>query len=418
MKKLRRKIILGVFFSVLVVFALTVVVIGTALNMHLSDRSDSITKLINNSDGEFPSKHEYDKMSKEEQIHLYDLDDESRFRMRYFVVYFDSKYNVKSVKTDHIAAVDKTTAGEMASDVLYESNTTGYYGDYRYRYSEDTNSVIFLNISGDAEGIRIIMIFISIVALIFVLLITVIFYFLSKRIVKPFEENSRMQKQFITDASHELKTPLAIISANAEVLAYKDGENEWINNITAQVERIGGLINELLTLNRLEEIDTVVDIEPVNLSELIYTVSADFEQVFKGEEVSVKYDVQPDIVINGNRNQLERLISVLVENASKYISAGGEFRITLKKEMRYTTLSVFNTCEIDPNVDYKYLFDRFYRPDSSRTSGTGGHGIGLSIAKRIATLHNGSIAAVPQVDGLSFNVKLSNRMRLQKTNKG
>lgn len=418
MKKLRRKIILGVFFSVLVVFALTVVVIGTALNMHLSDRSDSITKLINNSDGELPSKHEYDKMSKEEQIHLYDFDDESRFRMRYFVVYFDSKYNVKSVKTDHIAAVDKTTAGEMASDVLYESNTTGYYGDYRYRYSEDTNSVIFLNISGDAEGIRIIMIFISIVALIFVLLITVIFYFLSKRIVKPFEENSRMQKQFITDASHELKTPLAIISANAEVLAYKDGENEWINNITAQVERIGGLINELLTLNRLEEIDTVVDIEPVNLSELIYTVSADFEQVFKGEEVSVKYDVQPDVVINGNRNQLERLISVLVENASKYISAGGEFRITLKKEMRYTTLSVFNTCEIDPNVDYKYLFDRFYRPDSSRTSGTGGHGIGLSIAKRIATLHNGSIAAVPQVDGLSFNVKLSNRMRLQKKNKG
>lgn len=418
MKKLRRKIILGVFFSVLVVFALTVVVIGTALNMHLSDRSDSITKLINNSDGEFPSKREYDKMSKEEQIHLYDFDDESRFRMRYFVVYFDSKYNVKSVKTDHIAAVDKTTAGEMASDVLYESNTTGYYGDYRYRYSEDTNSVIFLNISGDAEGIRIIMIFISIVALIFVLFITVIFYFLSKRIVKPFEENSRMQKQFITDASHELKTPLAIISANAEVLAYKDGENEWINNITAQVERIGGLINELLTLNRLEEIDTVVDIEPVNLSELIYTVSADFEQVFKGEEVSVKYDVQPDVVINGNRNQLERLISVLVENASKYISAGGEFRITLKKEMRYTTLSVFNTCEIDPNVDYKYLFDRFYRPDSSRASGTGGHGIGLSIAKRIATLHNGSIAAVPQVDGLSFNVKLSNRMRLQKKNKG
>lgn len=418
MKKLRRKIILGVFFSVLVVFALTVVVIGTALNMHLSDRSDSITKLINNSDGEFPSKREYDKMSKEEQIHLYDFDDESRFRMRYFVVYFDSKYNVKSVKTDHIAAVDKTTAGEIASDVLYESNTTGYYGDYRYRYSEDTNSVIFLNISGDAEGIRIIMIFISIVALIFVLFITVIFYFLSKRIVKPFEENSRMQKQFITDASHELKTPLAIISANAEVLAYKDGENEWINNITAQVERIGGLINELLTLNRLEEIDTVVDIEPVNLSELIYTVSADFEQVFKGEEVSVKYDVQPDVVINGNRNQLERLISVLVENASKYISAGGEFRITLKKEMRYTTLSVFNTCEIDPNVDYKYLFDRFYRPDSSRASGTGGHGIGLSIAKRIATLHNGSIAAVPQVDGLSFNVKLSNRMRLQKKNKG
>lgn len=414
MKKLRRKIVLGVFLSALVVFALTVAVIGVALNAQLNSRSDSITELIDKSGGEFPSKHEYDQLSKEEQIRLYNYDEESGFRLRYFVVYFDGELNVTSVKTEHIAAVDEATAGEMAGSVLLKANTTGFYGDYRYRYSADTDSVIFLDVSDDAEGIWLIMIFITVVALIFVLLITVVFYFLSKRIVKPFEENSRMQKQFITDASHELKTPLAIISANAEVLAYKDGENEWIHNITTQVERIGGLINELLTLNRLEEIDTAIDVEPVNLSELVYTVSADFEQVFKGKGASVEYDVQPGVVINGNRSQLERLISVLVENASKYIGADGAFRITLKKEMRHTALSVFNSCEIDPSVDYRHLFDRFYRPDSSRTSGTGGHGIGLSIAKRIATLHNGSIAAIPQADGLTFHVKLSNRMKSQK----
>lgn len=414
MKKLRRKIILGVFLSAFVVFALTVVLTGFVLNTQLSNRSDSMTDLINKSGGEFPEKQEYDLLSEEDQIRLYSYDEESRFRLRYFVVYFDGDDNVASVKTEHIAAVDEETAGKMAVDVLFLSDRIGNYGDYRYRYSTDTNSVIFLDISDDLEGIQLIMVFITFVAVVFVLLITVVFGFLSKRIVKPFEENSRMQKQFITDASHELKTPLAIISANAEVLAYKDGENEWIRNITAQVERIGGLINELLALNRLEEVETVVDIEPVDLSSLVYTVSADFEQVFKGAGASVHYDVQPDVVINGNRGQLERLISVLVENASKYITEGGEFRISLKKELRHTTLSVFNTCEIDPSVEYKHLFDRFYRPDSSRTSKTGGHGIGLSIAKRIAVLHNGSIAAVPQADGLAFTVKLSNRLKAHK----
>ncbi|MBQ9680624.1 MAG: hypothetical protein IJV48_08095 [Ruminococcus sp.] len=414
MKKLRRKIILGVFLSALAVFALTVVIIGFALSTQLSNRSDSMTELINKSGGEFPEKQEYDLLNEEDQIRLYSYDEESRFRLRYFVVYFDDDFSVASVKTEHIAAVDEEAAGNMAVNVLFLSDRIGNYGDYRYRYSTDTNSVIFLDISDDLEGIQLIMLFIMTVAFAFVILITVVFYFLSKRIVKPFEENSRMQKQFITDASHELKTPLAIISANAEVLAYKDGENEWISNITAQVERIGGLINELLALNRLEEVDTVVDIEPVDLSSLVYTVSADFEQVFKGAGASVHYDVQPDVVINGNRGQLERLISVLVENASKYISEGGEFRISLKKESRHTTLSVFNTCEIDPSVEYKHLFDRFYRPDSSRTSKTGGHGIGLSIAKRIAVLHNGSITAVPQADGLAFNVRLSNRLKAHK----
>ena len=111
---------------------------------------------------------------------------------------------------------------------------------------------------------------------------------------------------------------------------------------------------------------------------------------------------------------MKRLFSVLIENASKYVSENGEFRLKLKKELRNTTLTVFNTCEIDKSVDYKFLFDRFYRPDLSRTSQTGGHGIGLSIAKRITILHNGTIEAIPQEDGLSFNVTLSNRLRANK----
>ena len=414
MKKLRRKVILGVLASSLVVFALTVLIFGIVLNTHVVNRADAMTELINKSGGEFPDKREYDKLNQEDQIRLYNYDEESRFRLRYFVAYYDENLSVTSLKTEHIAAVDDAKAEIMALSAIVMDKPTGNYGDYRYRICEDTHSVIFLDVSDDFDSVKLILLLISGVALLFIVLITVVFWFLSKRIVQPFEENSRMQKQFITDASHELKTPLAIISANAEVLAYKNGEHEWINNITAQVERIGGLINELLTLNRLEEVEEISDIEPVDLSALVPMIAADFAQVFESAKASVVYDIEPDIVLNGNRGQLERLISVLVENASKYISEDGEFRITVKKDLRHTYLSFFNTCEVDPDADYKHLFDRFYRPDASRTSKTGGHGIGLSIAKRIVTLHNGTIEAVPSDDGLSFNVKLSNRLKAQR----
>ena len=171
---------------------------------------------------------------------------------------------------------------------------------------------------------------------------------------------------------------------------------------------------ELLTLNRLEEIEDNIDIEEVNLSEIITKASDDFAEVFKGKGVSLIRNIDQDVTLNGNKSQLERLVSVLVENASKYVSESGEVKITLKQDTKHTKFSVFNSCEIDNNVDYSHLFDRFYRPDASRTSKTGGHGIGLSIAKRIAMLHNGKIEAVPSGEGLSFNVVLSSKLKAGK----
>lgn len=410
MKKLRRKIIVGVSISALAVFALTILLFALTYNIQLTHRADALTGLIEKYEGKLPPKSEYERLTKDEQIRLYAYDEESPYRVRYFIVYLDDE-NGWSADTEHIAAVDEQTAFDMAQSVVLIGETLGYSDDFRYRVTEDGAEVIFLDASQELSGMWFLLLAISVIALAFVLMITVVFFFLSRRIVRPFEENSRMQKQFITDASHELKTPLAIISANAEVLAYKDGENEWIGNITAQVERIGGLINELLTLNRLEEVDSVVDIEPVDLSELTREVASEFDEVFKSRNAAVSYDLQSGVVISGNRDQLSRLISVLTENASKYVSENGEVRIGLKKELRYTVLSVYNTCETDPSVDYSHLFDRFYRPDSSRTSSTGGHGVGLSIAKRIAVLHNGSIEALPEKDGLTFRVRLSNHLK-------
>lgn len=410
MRKLRRKIIIGVFLSATAVFALTVLIVAISLNTQITRRADSMTDLIIQNDGNVPMKKEIEKM---EGINIYNYNEESPFRLRYFTVEYDENNHV-TADIEHIAAIDEGTAVAMADVVRLSDRKTGSYGDYRYRVSQDQDTIVFVDYTDEYTAIDLLTILLSLIAIVFIALITIVFGFLSKRIVKPFEENSRMQKQFITDASHELKTPIAIISANAEVLSYKNGESEWLNNITSQVSRISELVQELLTLNRLEEVDEISDIEPVDLSELTEKVCADFEEVFRSKDVQIKCEIQPDVTINGNADQLKRLISVLVENASKYTSENGEVSILLKKEMRHTTLRVFNTCEIDKDADYKHLFDRFYRPDSSRASSTGGHGIGLSIAKRITTLHGGSIEAVPSDSGLSFNVKLSNKLKVHK----
>lgn len=415
MKKLRKKIVLGVFLSATVVFVLTIVLASVALNTQVTYRADSMTKLIVQNNGIPPVKSEFEKMDDELGVRIADYNEESPYRLRFFTVFYDGNDYVRC-DISHIAAIDEISAVTMADAVRSGSETTGGYENFRYRVSDNGNMVVFVDYSDEYSAIYWLTVLLAIIAIGFIIMITVVFYFLSKRIVKPFEENSRMQKQFITDASHELKTPLAIISANAEVLAYKTGENEWIDNITAQVDRVSGLVNELLTLNRLEEVEEITDIEPVDLSALLADTASSFDEMFQSKKVEREDNIEDDVILNGNQAQLERLFSVLVENAAKYVEENGTVRLTLKKDLRYTTFDIFNSCEIDKDVDYKHLFDRFYRPDSSRASSTGGHGIGLSIAKRIVTLHNGAIEAIPSDDGLTICVKLSNRLKQPKAN--
>ena len=413
MKKLRKKIVFGVFLSATVVFVLTIVLVSVSLNVQITRRADNMTKLMEENNGIPPAKNEFERMDDELGIRIADYNEESPYRLRFFTVFYDKDGYLSSDVT-HIAAIDENTAVEMADIVKSSSKPTGNYENYRYRISENGDMVIFVDYSYEYQATEWLTLLLALIALGFIVMITVVFYFLSKRIVKPFEENARMQKQFITDASHELKTPLAIISANAEVLAYKTGENEWIDNITAQVDRVSGLVNELLTLNRLEEVEEITDIEPVDLSALVTDTASSFDEVFRSKNVGRVDDIACGVFLNGNKAQLERLISVLLENASKNVTENGDVAIKLRKDTRYTTLHIFNSCEIDKEVDYSHLFDRFYRPDSSRASSTGGHGIGLSIAKRIVTLHNGTIEAVPSEDGLSINVKLSNKLKMSK----
>lgn len=397
MNKLRRKFILAVFLSSAVVFALTVLFTMLIFSVNNTRRADEMTSFIVDNGGELPVGMKLNPI--QGSIFGFRYSEESPYRMRYFTV--DRNGNID---LSHIASVDEDEAASMITLASFSKHSTGYTGSFRFRKADSIT--VFLDCTEEFDDARSVLITISVIALLFVAMITVVFKLISKRVMRPFEENSRLQKRFITDASHELKTPLAIISANAEVLAYKDGENEWIKNILSQVERSTVLINELLTLNRLEEIETNTVTMPVDLSGLIKETTDEFSEVFKGKNVSVGLDIKENVTVYGVREQLKRLVSVLVDNAAKYVTEGGRFKVTLKSGARNAVIEMFNTCELDSSVDYSHLFERFYRPDSSRTSGAGGHGVGLSIAKRVVELQKGSIEAKPVSEGLMFRVTL------------
>ena len=411
MKNLRIKMIFTVFFSVSLVFLLTLIIMQVSLVRHNIDQADGMTQIISIYNGVVPKIQEYEKSELGDIEDQVIFDEESAFRTRYFVVYFNDDMQVKKVDIDHIASIDEDTARDMAKSIVTKKKTVGYINKYRFRIvknSEGKNFIIFLDCRENFASQRVTIIILAASLVLFTILITFIFAIFSKRIFKPFEENSRRQKQFITDASHELKTPLAIISANAEVLAYKDGGNEWLNNITEQISHMSSLINELLTLSKVEEIDEDIEVESVNFSDIVNETINNFGEVFKQKNVTMQVKIEPNIVLTGNKKQLDMLVSILVENASKYVTESGVLKVLLKKSGKYTILRIFNTAKLSNDMNIKYLFDRFYRPDNSRTSVTGGQGIGLSIAKKITNMHNGSISAKQVDGGIWFTAEISN----------
>lgn len=410
MKKLKHKIIIAAFGALVIVFSLTMLLSSLGMQYINARSADEMTAIIESNDGQVPERRSADKWKPEGLWRYVQINAESMYRTRYFVVYFNDDGEVSAVDIEHIAAVDEDSAESYAKKALKAGSATGNIENYRFRIAED-NYVIVLDCSDNNDALRSNMLIIAIVCIFFTIVIMLVFSLLAGRVVRPFEENNRKQKQFITDASHELKTPLAIISANAEVLSYKDGENEWIKNITGQVGRMSSLINELLVLTRLEEIDSPKDFTRLDLSSIVSETAHSFDEVFAGKGMEPEYDIEENVSLCGNDEQLRRLVSVLTENASKYASENGEVKISLSSDSRHAKLTVFNTCELDENFDSKRLFDRFYRPDSSRTSKTGGHGIGLSIAKEITALHGGKIEAKPQDGGITFTATISRKLK-------
>ena len=226
---------------------------------------------------------------------------------------------------------------------------------------------------------------------------------LAKRIIRPLEENDRQQKRFVSDASHELKTPVAVIETNAEMLSREIGENEWLANIRYENERMGGLVKQLLDLSRAESAETPM--EPVDFSRLVTGETLAFESLAFDQGKTLQTDIAGGIVLNGNRTQLAQLVSILLDNAVRH-STGTEIRLSLKRRSRTAVLTVANEGGAIPKEKLDHLFDRFYQADEARNQDGQHYGLGLSIARAVAEKHGGHIEASCQNGEIRFTAVL------------
>ncbi|MBR5337084.1 MAG: HAMP domain-containing histidine kinase [Lachnospiraceae bacterium] len=332
---------------------------------------------------------------------------ETRFSTRYFTVEYDEDGDVKEVNIDRIASVDSDEAEAMADSLMEGAGDRGWLSDYRYKIIRDPdgNKAIFVDGAVNREITYSFLVTAALVlfgsgAVVFLLIL-----FFSNKAVKPVAESYEKQKQFVTDANHELKTPLTLILANLDIAESELGKNEWLDDIRVEGEQMALLVERLVSLSRMDEEGTVLTKERFNLSEMLLDVTSEFQTAAEASGRSFETDILPDVFIDGDEAALRQVTSVLLDNALKYCDKNGFIRCDLICG-RHKEFSVTNSFREVDNTDLGRLFDRFYRSDRARTSGTG-FGIGLSIAKAVIEKHGGNISAFKAGSGLiGFRVVL------------
>lgn len=222
----------------------------------------------------------------------------------------------------------------------------------------------------------------------------IIVYLFSFSVFRPIRDAFKKQKQFISNASHELKTPITVISANADVLRQDEKNNKWLQNIKTQTERMDTLVADMLTLAKFDEGNSSIIKEDFNLSDEVIGSALPFDALAYEKSKTLTLNVLPGLTYHGDRNSVKKIVNILLDNAVKYASKDGNIILSLKKEGSKIVLSVFNTGSSVPAADANKIFERFYRIDDSRSRESGGSGLGLSIAKSISDANKWKISAV------------------------
>lgn len=404
-KKLQQRFILITMVSLLVVLSVMVALINGFNLYRIDQRNDSLLKMISDNSGRFPEvtvevKFRHAKEWRPEfQL---ELTEETPFETRYFWVRSDSAEDINDVDINNVAAVTAEEAKAYGQEVLANGGHSGYLGLYKYRVTTQADGgklVVFVDCSTELNGwLTFLVISIAVSALCFVA-VMILVAALSRRALAPVIENMAKQKQFIMDAGHELKTPLAIISANADVLELEHGSSEWLTSIKGQIVRLDGLVRNLLDMAKMEDESVKVIFAEFSLSNAVLEVVDPFITLAEANGLTIKQSIQPEVVICGDEAAIHQLVSILLENAVKYTTLQGEITITLRKRDRGgTQLEIANPCQELPEGDLNRLFDRFYRVDASRARQTGGYGIGLSVARSIAQAHKAKLTA-HRIDG-------------------
>lgn len=331
---------------------------------------------------------------------------ETPYESRYFSVLLSTSGNLIQTETSKIHSVDSETAKEYAETVMRSSAESGFIERFRYIRSAEGDDIriTFLDCGKTLDSFYdFLWISVGMALIGFGITFPVIVFF-AGRIIRPVAESYEKQKRFITDAGHEIKTPLTIINANVDILEMDMEENECLHDIRQQTQRLTSLTNGLVYLARMEETQNRLQKIELLVSDIVQETVVSFKAPAQVQGKELDYKIQPMLSVEGNQDALRQLITILMDNALKYSPQGSTILVNFEKQGRTVRLDISNLTKtpID-NAEIAHVFDRFYRVDRSRNSETGGHGIGLSVASAIVAAHGGKIHARME-DGNVFHI--------------
>ncbi|MGB4610077.1 MAG: HAMP domain-containing sensor histidine kinase [Saccharofermentanales bacterium] len=392
MKKVLKKRF--IFFTMTAVSCLLLFIVITINGLNwviLETQSDLEMKILVDSDGRF-QKMDFNRPPPFSRPLNMDRMRSSRF----FIVLSDSDGNIKDVNTDQISSIDYETAQDYALEVWKTGRESGKMEGFKYFVKEiGTNRLtFFMDISGQTESFLMVLFVSGVIAVLCWLILLIIAILLSDKVIRPVLIGMEKQKQFITNAGHEMKTPLAIIQSNNDTMALIHGENKYNVHIRTQTKRLNVLMSNLLILAKLDE-EIPLSAELVNISELTNELLSEYEDAALSRNLRLHIQIEPNVSLMINKDSFQQLLTILLDNAVKYTPDEGSISLTLEKKGRHVQIIQENTCDPSLKTDPERLFERFYRGDSARTQGieSSGYGIGLSAARAICEKFGGKLIA-------------------------
>ncbi len=422
-RRLRRKFILVAMGAVTVVLTLIIAGINIVNYSHVCKMADArLDYILAGKDGidwgdESKAEPANGKDAGDSQAgvrirHFEGMTAESPFDTRYFTVTIDAG-QVADVNTARIAAVGAKRAASIAARLHAKGWTSGFSGNYRYTtdVQDDEITYVFVDCSRELASFHSFLSASVAISCIGWLAVLAIVAGASGAVIRPMVESYSKQKRFITDASHEIKTPLAVIDAANEVQEIESGESEWTQSIHEQVARLTALTERLVFLARMDEGSAGFTMATIDLSEAVDTAATPFESVAVSRGKRLSTSIACGVRAHADAAAVAQVVELLLDNATRYASEGSVIELSLRAVSRVqgkgaTELVVSNAVDELPEGDLDRLFDRFYRADVSRSSKTGGSGVGLSVVRAIAEAHGGSASVCGHGNQITFTVRL------------
>lgn len=390
LKSLKKKFVLTAMFSLTILLAILILAVSVLSYVNADNTiNTALEKIINSNYDDFPGSDK-DKRT----VFGYSIGLTPNFQKDSFIVYVTqnqitvdtSRHSSVNLSDDEIKSYVKT--------VLESDSPNGKVSSYKYlkrNFGQNGTKIAFVDTSTQMHMIANIIKTSCTASIVLLAIMFLIVYLISSKAVKPIAQNIEKQKRFITDAGHEIKTPLAIISANIDAWELKPDEHKYVKNIKEQTSKLTLLTNRLLVLAKSDEDSHQPEKTNICLSEIVFNSLDSFTHLLNGR--NFVEDIFDDVNINANPYQTKEIITILLDNAIKYSTKNSDIAVKLWQKQGFAYLSIENETEVLPDVAPQTLFERFYRFDNSRNSATGGNGIGLSIAHDFAKANSGTLTA-------------------------